>query len=240
MMTDLTSNSHQWPHTENANRGLNSLVMKSRPEDLPEMFLKTPVFATEKLDGTNVAKDDRGQVYSRRLKIGAEESHFQKTSLEVVRTADIRRFRDSLCATACLEEERLGLCLVYGELVCHPQYYDYQHRGLSGQWRVFGACLLLASPHLLADCLQRLSDRQFAAIKLNGDTIQILPCAALFEVALASGVQVSPVLASDKPLAQIVQENKNIMKKGEIEGIILTVFSRKFGYNLLKWKGKYN
>ena len=148
-------------------------------------------------------------------------------------------FRDSLCLRAGLEEERVRLCLVYGELVCHPQYYDYQHRGLAAQWRVFGACLL-TSPDLLTDVLGRLRDKQFAAIKLSGDTIQILPCRQLFQVALAAGLAVVPVLGEDKPLAQIVQENKNVMKKGEIEGIILTIFSRKFGYNLLKWKGKYN
>ena len=84
-MADLVPNSHQWPHTENANRGLHSLVMTSRSEDQAEMFLRTPIFATEKLDGTNVAKDDRGQVYSRRLKIGAAESHFQRTDLSSVR-----------------------------------------------------------------------------------------------------------------------------------------------------------
>ena len=238
IMADFVPNSHQWPHTENANRGFNSLVMKSRPEDLAETFLKTPTFATEKLDGTNVAKDDTGQVYSRRLKIGPEESHFQKTPLSTVRSADISRFRDLLCLAGGLEEESLSLCLVYGELMCNGQYYDYQQRGLAGHWRIFGCCLL-TRPSMLAEILQRLTDKQFAAIKLNGETIQILPCEALFEVALASDLQVSPVVASDKPLAQIVQENKEMMKKGEIEGIILTIFSRKFGYNLLKWKGKY-
>jgi hypothetical protein len=212
--------------------------MKYRPEDLTEMFLQSPVFATEKLDGTNVAKDDTGQLYSRRLKIGAEESHFQKTPLASVRSADITRFRASLCLAGGFEEASLSLCLVYGELMCNPQYYDYNHRGLSGQWRIFGSCLLIR-PNLLEDVLESLTNRQFAAIKLNGDTIQILPCEALFGVALASGLQVSPVVASDKPLAQIVLENKNSMKKGELEGIILTIFSRKFGYNLLKWKGAH-
>ena len=238
-MADFVPNNHQWPHTENANRGVSSLVMKYRPEELEEMFLQTPAFATEKLDGTNVAKDDTGQLYSRRLKIGAEESHFQKTPLTSVRSADISKFRASLCLAGGLEDDSLSLVLVYGELMCNPQYYDYQQRGLSGQWRIFGSCLLVRSD-LLDEVLESLINRQFAAIKLNGDTIQILPCEALFEVALASGLQVSPVVASGKPLAQIVQENKNVMKKGQIEGLILTIFSRKFGYNSLKWKGKYS
>jgi len=237
-MTDFVPNHHQWPHTENANRGFNSLVMKYRPEDLEEMFLKTPTFATEKLDGTNVAKDDTGQVYSRRLKIGAEESHFQKTPLTPVRTADISRFRELLCLAGGLEEESLRLCLVYGELMCNSQYYDYQHRGLAGQWRIFGSCLL-TRPDQLEEILLRLTTKEFAAIKLSGDTIQILPCQPLFQVALASGLQVSPVVAAGQPLAQIVQENKKIMMKGQVEGIILTVFSSKSGYNLLKWKGAH-
>ena len=108
-MSDLVPNPHQWPHTENANRGFHSLVMQYRPEELAEIFLKTPSFATEKLDGTNVAKDDTGQVYSRRLKIGPDESHFQKTPLSTVRSADISRFRDLLCLAGGLELESLSL-----------------------------------------------------------------------------------------------------------------------------------
>jgi len=121
-MTDFVPNDHQWPHTENANRGFNTLVMKYRPEELAEIFLKTPTFATEKLDGTNVAKDDQGQIYSRRLKIGAEETHFQKTPLTQVRSADISQFRASLCLAGGVEAEMLSLCLVYGELMCNRQH----------------------------------------------------------------------------------------------------------------------
>ena len=236
IMADLRANNHQWPHTENANKGFHNLVMRSEQEDLEQTFLNLPIFATEKLDGTNVCKDDTGQLYSRRLEIGDQESHFQATSLSQVREADIALFSKKLCLAAGLQEELISRCLVYGELMCNF-YYDYKERGLQGQWFVFGACLVVKQD-LLPHILQTFRHQQFSAVKHSGNTIQILPCATLFEVAQSCRLKVSPVLGANKSLAQIIKENEIIMKKGEIEGIIFTIYSRKFGCKLLKWKGK--
>jgi len=211
--------------------------MKSNEEELEEIFLKTPTFATEKLDGTNIAKDNTGQVYSRRLELGPADSHFLKTPLTQVREADIEMFRQNLCLTLGLEEERMERVLVYGELMCNS-YYDYRDRGLHADWRVFGACLVVR-PRDKEDILQALMKEDFSSEPLSGNSIQILPCPRLFEVALASGLKVVPVMAENKTLAQIITDNQTLMKMGRMEGIIFTIHSTKFGFNILKWKGAH-
>jgi len=236
-MASSAPNSHQWPHTENAYRGFNNLLMKSSQEDLEEIFLSSQTFATEKLDGTNIAKDDTGQVYSRRLELAAKDSHFLKTPLTKVREADIEMFKEKLCLAVGLEEESIERCLVYGELMCN-NYYDYKDRGLKGEWRVFGACLVVQQKHA-EGILQALREEDFSSEPISGNTIQILPCLRMFGVALASGLKVAPILGANKSLAQIIRENQTVMKKGRLEGIIFTIFSTKFGFCVLKWKGAH-
>ena len=107
-MASSKSNTYQWPHTENAYKGFHNLLMKSDQEDLEAMFLNSQTFATEKLDGTNIAKDNSGQVYSRRLEIAAKDSHFLKTPLTKVREADIEMFKEKLCQAVGVEEESIG------------------------------------------------------------------------------------------------------------------------------------
>ena len=237
-MTDVGISTQQWPHTCNANLAFKSVVNTFNQKELEEVFLETPTFATEKLDGTNLAKDETGQIYSRRLKVGADKSHYQRTSLSQVREADIRKFRELLCSAGDIEGTAVSLCVVYGELICNPEYYEYKDRGLAGQWRVFGVCLT-TKPSLQDQVLTALTDNNFATVKLREEKIQILPCQALFDVAESSGLQVVPVIASDKSIAQVVEENRAMMKRGDLEGIIFTTFTKKFrsGYNIVKWKG---
>ena len=113
-MADLGMSTQQWPHTCNANLAFKSVVNTFNQKELQEVFLETPTFATEKLDGTNVAKDDTGQIYSRRLKVGADKTHYQKTSLSQVREADIKKFRELLCSAGDIEGTTVSLCVVYG------------------------------------------------------------------------------------------------------------------------------
>ena len=155
-MAGHATNNHQWPQTENANKGFLHLLMKSNEEELEEIFLKTPTFAAEKLDGTNIAKDNTGQVYFRRLVLGAADSHFQ------VRAADIEMFRQNLCLTLGLEEERMERCLVHGELQCNS-YYDYRdlscseakrQGGYSTSFNEGGFFLRASSREFNSDCLK--------------------------------------------------------------------------------------
>ena len=46
-----------------------------------------------KFDGTNIAKDDEGTLYSRRFVLEEHTERFQQTSLQKVKEADIRLVR---------------------------------------------------------------------------------------------------------------------------------------------------
>ena len=78
---------YQWPQTKNAVITFCNLFRKykNNKEELEQIFLKTPVYATEKLDGTNKAKDDGGQLYARRIFIDEDVKEWQKTSLDEVK-----------------------------------------------------------------------------------------------------------------------------------------------------------
>ena len=45
-------------------------------------MLKSSCFASEKYDGTNIAKDDEGHIYSRRFPIDDDKDMFIKTNLK--------------------------------------------------------------------------------------------------------------------------------------------------------------
>ena len=114
-----------------------SNLSKDNPDKL---FLETPCFVTEKFDGTNIAKDDIGQIYSRRFPLEEGQESFIKTSLKKVRDANIVIFRKMLIEAGGLDAEDVKKCVVYGEFICNA-FYDYGARGIIGDWKVFGAKL---------------------------------------------------------------------------------------------------
>merc|ERR1711892_32474 len=122
-MGDKQRNQFQWDHTENALTFWSMHVMKSieyYKDSLHDFFLKNPCYATEKYDGTNVAKDDRGQLYSRRLLIEDKEDTFIETTLKKVKEANIADFRSKLLEVADLDKSVLDRCVVYGSLFATP------------------------------------------------------------------------------------------------------------------------
>merc|ERR1711872_1054051 len=134
---------YQWQHTENALVAFSNLVkryLSSDKDRLHKIFLDTPCFATEKYDGTNVAKDEDGCLYSRRLMIGKEQTMFLQTDLKTVKEANVVDFKQKLIDVADLDQNLVKKFLVYGEFMCN-QYYDYKERNVIGGWKVFGAVL---------------------------------------------------------------------------------------------------
>eukprot|EP00091_Calanus_sinicus_P011656 TRINITY_DN2628_c0_g1_i5.p2 TRINITY_DN2628_c0_g1~~TRINITY_DN2628_c0_g1_i5.p2 ORF type:complete len:140 (-),score=44.44 TRINITY_DN2628_c0_g1_i5:411-830(-) len=128
---------YQWDSTENALAFINFTVVKNKKcFDAQKIFLNTPCFVTEKYDGTNLAKDDLGVIYSRRFALGDDEQEFIKTSLKEVREADVSKLKSILIEAAGLDPNNIVKCIVYGEFICNA-WYDYEKRGLIGKWKVF-------------------------------------------------------------------------------------------------------
>jgi len=231
------NNDYQWDHTENALTYWATVVTKLmgyHKESLEDFFNKNLCYASEKYDGTNVAKDDKGQVYSRRLQIEDDEEEFNDTNLKKIRDANIADFRGKLQNVADLDDSVVSRCIVYGELLCN-KYYDYVERGIVGDWKVFGAAVLVKKDP--AETLEKLLKAGFAATikSSNKHLIQLFMNEKFVEIAEHVKLDVPEHRGINETFAKIIESNKDVMKKGVLEGIVFTVNDN--GYKVVKWKG---
>ena len=72
-----------------------------------------------KFDGTNIAKDEDGILYSRRFVIEAEAEKFQQVSLQEVKKADIKLVRRLILQSADIEDTMISKTITFGELICN-------------------------------------------------------------------------------------------------------------------------
>ena len=223
----------QWSHTENAIYMFLKILEKNRSnvDQLEELFLKTKVCATEKLDGTNVAKDDAGQIYGRRMLISPDTNVYQKTSLEAVKSADIKKVKSAIFKHAKLEHNSEKKFLLYGELICN-HFYDYDKRNLHGKWMVFGARIVGEDNEQV---YKQLSENGFF-VKKKKDCVLLLPNSIFLEIVRSCDIDVANMIG-EKTIFEMIKENKDDMAKGKFEGIIFTWYSSEYSGNIVKWKG---
>eukprot|EP00092_Neocalanus_flemingeri_P102623 GFUD01131265.1.p1 GENE.GFUD01131265.1~~GFUD01131265.1.p1 ORF type:complete len:393 (-),score=135.99 GFUD01131265.1:46-1224(-) len=232
-------NSYQWDHTENAYPFFHTFVTKNLPQNkdcLHKFFIETPCFVTEKYDGTNIAKDDQGKIYSRRLVIDAGQEKFLKTSLRKVKEADVVEFRDKLIEVAGLEETAIAKCLVYGEFICNG-FYDYRTRDILGDWKVFGSTLEMKKGFV--ETLEKLLKAGFSAAKKTSNQIQLFSNEKFVEVTKHANLDTPEKKGENDSIANVIMKNKDDMKKGFIEGLVLTIHDEELGYKIVKWKGAH-
>ena len=232
---------YQWGKTANALNDFCNLYDKQPDDDLNERLEKAliddqKVFATEKLDGTNVAKDECGQMYGRRCYIGQESVLYLKTSLRKVLQADVAKLKLVLCQEAGMREQQIEKILVYGELVCNTRY-DYKERNLVGDWRVFGAMLCIGKG-TMPELFGKLMEAGFAVTNDSEEgKIWIYPCSKFFFCVTQCGMETVNVKANGASIVQIVTDNREDMQRGKLEGIVFTTPSADGSYKVIKWKG---
>ena len=199
-------------------------------------MLQSACFATEKYDGTNIAKDDEGHIYSRRFPIDDDQEMFIKTNLKKVKEANVPAFRDILVEDAGLDKDVISKFIVYGEFICND-LYDYGVRGLLGSWRVFGAKLELKND--ASEVSKKLREAGFAIplYSKKQNQVKICPNQKFFEMATKVNLDVPEIMAGNDTIANVIEMNKVDMKRGQLEGIVLTVQTEEFGVKILKWKG---
>ena len=224
----------QWSHTENAIYMFHKILEKNidNRSNLEELFFKTTVCATEKLDGTNVAKDESGQIYGRRMPISKDTKVYQKTSLEAVISADIEKVKTTILKQANIERNSIKKFILYGELICN-HFYDYDKRDLHGKWMVFGARIVGDDNEKI---YKQLSEKDFY-IKMRKDCVLILPNSTFLNIVKSNDIDVPNMIGEKKTIFEIVKENKYDMARGKIEGIIFTWYSAQNSGNIAKWKG---
>jgi len=222
---------HQWEHTENF---LSALAYQSNSENLDVFLRETLCSASIKFDGTNIAKDDDGTLYSRRFVMDEEAEKFQHTSLEEVNKADINLVKRLLLKDADIEETLISKTITFGELICN-RYYDYNK--FYGKWLTFGVKLQVAEAGKNGkNVLDKLIKNGFAAqSNIQVGFIKIFPNIKLCQIFKEANLDAVPC-ESEKSIESIVEKHEEDMRKGQMEGLILTV-STDEGYKLYKWKG---
>ena len=241
-MTGRKHHHYQWGKTANALNDFCNLYSKQPDDNLNERLEKVlindqKVFATEKLDGTNVAKDECGHMYGRRCHLGQESVLYQKTSLKKVLQADVAKLKLVLCQEADIREQQIEKFLIYGELVCNTRY-DYKERHLVGDWRVFGAMLCIGEG-TMPELFGKLMEAGFAVAKDSEEgKIWIYPCSKFFFCVTQCEMETVNVKANAASIVQIVTDNLEDMQTGKLEGIVFTTASADgCCYKVLKWKG---
>ena len=235
---------YQWGQTNNAVTIFCSYYSYTRDGEtefdqntLRSVLLGTPALGTEKLDGTNVGKDDAGIIYGRRLIIDKDKASYQKASLDKVKVADINKVKKALCKALELPETQIRKIVVYGELICNNDY-DYADRNMLAAWKVFGAMLVPSIPGNAKHIHRKLVDNNFAAVMDSEARLRILPCQQLLSLATACGLEVVGVRGEGRPVCELVAGNKEAMVRGQLEGLVLTLHNTTSGQHyILKWKG---
>ena len=239
ILRTMEQHNYQWSHTDNALAAFSDIVNRNLENDkdrLHKIFLETPCFATEKYDGANIAKDEDGCLYSRRLILDREQDIFNKTDLKDVKKANVLDFKKALIEVADFDTNLLKKCLVYGEFICN-KYYDYVERNIMGNWQVFGAVLEIEKDY--QKTLGKLLSSGFLAKKKTEKQLQIICNKRFIDVAESVGLNTPKIIGENAPLADILLQNKDLMKKGLVEGLILTIQEEGSRYKTVKWKGAH-
>jgi len=231
---------HEWPSMNNFTPEICWWLEKylNNEEQRNKIFFETNAFAVEKLDGTNVSKDDAGQLYSRRLLISADAEVFSKTTLKHVKAADIKMVKKKLCEKIGLNESILEKLIVYGELVVNEKY-DYRQRKLKGSWLVFGA-VVIVKPQDLDLVSRKFKEGNFAFAREEG-RIRIFASSTFFNLVKDCSLDIPETKGENLSLYDIVLNNKDEMETGKLEGVIITIKNYSDDYNdhhgIFKWKG---
>jgi len=240
-----TYHNNQWGHTEHAGRFCGSLITEKLEDrhngkEILEILTKNPAYGTEKFDGTNVGKcSETGQLFGRRILIENGTDKYVGTSLEKVKEADVEGFRIQLLKTAQVRDlSKAGKLIMYGELMCNDKY-GYGEKGLVGNWLIFGA-ILEDKSNGDGGLLQKLLEAGYAVRgTFSKECIQIFLNEKFVKIADQLGILCAPRLGCGETIADIVKENKDFMKTGDCEGVVISFGSKELGFRLVKWKGAH-
>ena len=153
-----------------------------------------------------------------------------------MKEANVVEFKTKLIEAAKLEENMIEKCLVYGELICNG-FYDYKKRNLMGKWVVFGAVVQLKKDS--DETLEKLLKVGFAAAKKTSNQIQLFTNEKFIELVKKSNLEYPEIRGKEQSIAQAIMKNKDDMKKGLLEGLVLTIYDEENGYRVVKWKGAH-
>merc|ERR550519_596091 len=106
-----------------------------------------------------------------------------------------------------------------------------------GDWKVFGAKLeVKANGEAI---LEKLRNLGFAVPRRSREPnhVKLYANTKLFDLAKQAGLDVPDVRGTDVSFVKMVEMNKDDMKTGSLEGLVITLDTEENGYKFIKWKG---
>ena len=94
----------------------------------------------EKFDGTNIAEDVNGCIYTRRTKLDKYVDEFIGTSLGNVKKIDVKSFHDLMRNKV---SDGIMNTIVFGELMCNDNIHDYTERRVNRRCIMYGFIILI-------------------------------------------------------------------------------------------------
>ena len=160
---------------ETTNEDDNTIKWASIPLIIPEIFrmpkekrnvmlFNTQVYASVKYDGTNIGRDTTGLMYGRNKVIKAGTKSYQKTPLASVEKIDTEKIFNELIKITSLHRDTVKNFVVYAELMCNKDLFDYNDRGLFGTCPIFGAMIKPASTDAVSQITKTLGESGFACM----------------------------------------------------------------------------
>jgi len=89
------------------------------------------------------------------------------------------------------------------------------------------------------ETLQKLHSSGFAAAKKSENQLKILCNENFIELAKSSCLDVPKIVGINESIAEILLKNKDTMKKGLVEGLIITYQDERSEFRTVKWKGAH-
>lgn len=89
---------------------------------------------SQKYDGTNVGKDEYGQMYGRNKMISKNDTTYMKTDLKCVEAIDAAKMKMAFVIQVGVKAFQVKKFVVYGELMCNSGLFDYDVSGVSGSF----------------------------------------------------------------------------------------------------------
>lgn len=230
---------YEWGKTQNFFVYLNNHL---RLEHINEMFLETPVFATEKIDGTNLSIDVDAETLFSRRRIIDKKNKFNGVRPDNVWKSPVTLLKDEVISIANLCQSSIKNFIVYGELVDKSGLYDYNARPdvNRGMWYVFAIRIV---PTTAAECDHIVEKLSTAGFTTNNSStggsgngiITLYLNDKLYDTVKNAGLHVPPVMKGGNIL-QVIKNNIHRLNQNVSEGIVLMLPTFKL---LLKLKSHH-
>mmetsp|Transcript_10148 Transcript_10148/g.19784 ORF Transcript_10148/g.19784 Transcript_10148/m.19784 type:complete len:414 (+) Transcript_10148:30-1271(+) len=200
---------------------------------LHRMLLKSPVFYSEKLDGTNVGKMSDGTLLGRRQEIEPSATTYQRCPLEPLRECSTADCLQELMAALTDDESKICRGALYGELCCNFGLYDYAARSLAKTWQAFGAVFQFADVEAASAAAARGASNGFACVS-DKDSPVVVVANSLTMRDLLRKHNIPAVRAEAAgSLCALVSQKKAWMTSESGEGLVITVGDPTRSY---KWR----